>query len=169
MNLRRSCHPVTVRDGGSRAGTQEVTDAAASRGDGHPVAAAAVLAAALALAVASVVLFLLNDPHWTAEQRYFAVDLADAVVYGVVAWLVLARRSHPVAWILAVTAVGGGAAALSFEWTEWLATHPDAPLLNPLPSAQSWAWVPGTLALIVIVPWLVRDEPLDRVARVALG
>ena len=86
------------------------------------------------------------------NQWYFVVDLADAVVYGVVAWLILARRTHPVAWILALTVVGGGVAALSFEWATWLATHPDGPTLNPLPSAQSVAWVPGTLALVLVRP-----------------
>ena len=138
-------------------------------GDGHPVAALAVLVVALGLALASIVLLALNDPEWTQNQWYFLVDLADAVVYGLVAWLILARRTHPGAWILALTAVGGGVAALSFEWANWLATHPDGPTLNPLPSAQSWAWVPGTLALVLVVPWLIREGPLDRRARAAVA
>jgi signal transduction histidine kinase len=138
-------------------------------GGGHPTAAAAVLVACAALAAASTVVWALARPPWTFEQWFFVVDLADAVVYGVVAWVLLARSRHVVAWLLAVTAVGGGLAALGAGWTSLLVDHPDLPTLNRLQWLQNSAWVPGTLALIVIVPWLVRDEPLGRIPRIAVG
>src|SRR3546814_12604530 len=34
---------------------------------------------------------------------------------------------------------------------------------------QSTAWVPGTLALIVVVPWLLREDRLDLVSRIVVG
>lgn len=138
-------------------------------GDGRPVAAAAVLGLGVALAVTAIGLWWWNTPDWSEDQWYFLVDLTDALVYGVVAWAVLARRSHPVGWILALTAVGGGLAAVSFQWTVRLAADPDLPALVPLPSAQQWGWVPGTLALVTVVPWLVRDTPLGRWSRAGVA
>jgi signal transduction histidine kinase len=141
------------------------------RHDAHPVAGLLVLVTSLATALAAVVLFVANDPEWSTNQWYFAVDLTNAVVYGVVAWLMLHRLRHPVAWVMAVTGVGGGLAALSFEWTKYAAAHPDGEQLRLLVTAQQWAWIPGFVALKAVVPWLVRSGPLDRPARawVAIG
>ena len=119
-----------------------------------------MLVASLVLAAVAVTLWWLNTPDWSEDQWYFVVDLADALVYGTVAWVILSRRSHPVGWILALTAVGGGLAAISFQWVIRLAADPTLPELQPLPSAQQWGWVPGTLALVTVVPWLVRDKAL---------
>src|SRR5690606_11357178 len=83
------------------------------------------------------------------NQWFFAVDAVDAVVYGAVAWLLLSRTHHPGAWILAVTSVGGGLAALGAQWTLLWYERPDLPQLRGLQLMQSVAWVPGTLALIV--------------------
>lgn len=129
-----------------------------------PVASWAVLVVALALAVASLVLVVIDRPTWTSDQWFFVVDVADAVVYGLVGWLLLQRVRHPVAWIVAVTAIGGGLAALGSQWS----AHPDLPAHRLIASASNWGWVPGTLALIVVVPWLVRDEPLGRIARIGV-
>lgn len=108
-------------------------------------------------------------PVWNVNQWFFAVDAVDAVVYGAVAWLLLSRTHHPVAWILAVTSVGGGLAALGAQWTLLWYERPDLPQLRGLQLMQSVAWVPGTLALIVVVPWLLRDGPLDRTAKGLVG
>src|SRR5688572_27052986 len=98
------------------AGAATPTTPTTSGGDGRPVAAALVLVASLVLAAVAVALWWLNTPDWSEDQWYFVVDLADALVYGTVAWVILSRRSHPVGWILALTAVGGGLAAISFQW-----------------------------------------------------
>ncbi|MGE3688598.1 MAG: sensor histidine kinase [Acidimicrobiia bacterium] len=135
-----------------------------AKSEGAPVAGWIVVAAAWMIAAAALVLVVENRPVWTSDQWYFVVDLADAVVYGLVAWFLLLRVRHAVAWIVALTAIGGGVAALGSQWTP----HPDWPLYRLVVSTQNWAWVPGTLALIVIVPWLVRDDPLDRIARIGV-
>ncbi len=49
-------------------------------------------------------------------------------------------------------AVGGAFAAFGAQWTELTFQHPSAPQLDFLQSMQNWAWIPGTLALILIVP-----------------
>jgi hypothetical protein len=85
-------------------------------------------------------------------------------VYGTVAALILARRRHPVPWILGVAAIGGGVAAVSYAYTALLARRPGLPQWEWLVALQGIAWVPGTIALIVVVPWLVRDHPLGRAA-----
>ena len=108
------------------------------------------------------------QPAWTVWQWYFVVDLADAVVYGVVGYLLLSRSRHPVAWIVAVTALGGGLAALGSQWTELRWQHPGAPELELLQSCQNWAWVPGTLALILVVPWIARTDRAERIARLTM-
>ena len=50
----------------------------------------------------------------------------------------------------------------------WPPTRP-CPSCSPLPSAQQWGWVPGTLALVTVVPWLVRDKPARAVGRAGRG
>src|SRR5262245_9537127 len=138
----------------------------APEGDGHPAVALGLLILTLAVAAAALVLVIVNRPEWHVWQWYFVVDLADAFVYGVVGYVLLSRVRHPVAGLVMLCAVGGAFAALSAQWTELVYDHPDAPSLPFLQSMQSWAWIPGTLALILIVPWVVREGPLRRVGRV---
>lgn len=140
-----------------------------SRTHGHPVAAAVILGTTYAIAAFAVVLYLLVRPGWHVEQWYFLVDLADAVVFGAVGWLLWSRVSTPVVWIVVVTAFGGAVAAASSQWTQFQPEHPELPRLALFASAQSWAWIPGTLALILVAPWLVRRRPIDRVGRAGLG
>lgn len=120
----------------------------------------AVAAAAWTLALLSIALLPITEPSWHPGQWYFLVDLADAVIFGAVASVLLTRGRHVVAWLLALCAVGGGFAALGFQWSAARAVHPDLPSLHPLSSFQNLAWMPGTLAVILVLPWLVRTTPL---------
>jgi signal transduction histidine kinase len=129
-----------------------------SSGGGHPAIALGVLVAALALLATSLVLTAVARPAWGIDQWFWAVDTVDCLVFGFAAWLVLSRTRHAVAWILAVTAIGGGLAAAGSQWTLVTAGHPDLPTLRTVQLLQGTAWVPGTLALVVIVPWLLRDR-----------
>ena len=63
------------------------------------------------VAVAALVLVVINRPEWHVWQLYFVVDLADAFVFGLVAYLLLSRARHPVAWLVAGCALGGAFAA----------------------------------------------------------
>lgn len=148
------------------------TDAAADHPEGeagHPVLALGVLVVSLSLALAGLVLTFVARPEWGINQWFWAVDTVDAVVYGVAAWLVLGRLRHPISWILAVTAVGGGLAAVGAQWTLVWFEHQDLPELGSLQLMQGLAWVPGTLALIVVLPWLVRGGRLGPLARLAVA
>ena len=87
------------------------------------------------------------------------VDVAVACVYGTVAAVTLSRRAHPVPWILGLAAIGGGLAAFGYGYEVWSARPGGMPPNETLLLLQSTAWVPGTLALFLVVPWLVRDHP----------
>lgn len=138
-------------------------------GDGHPAVALALFVVTALVALTALVLVGINRPEWNPWQWYFVVDLADAVVYGTVGYLLLSRSRNSVAWIVALTALGGGLAAVGAQWTALHADHPKVPELVLLQSMQNSAWVPGTLALILVVPWLVRSGPLGPLARGAVG
>lgn len=134
----------------------------------RPAPLASLLVATLSWTLAAVSLLALpfTDPTWHPGQWFFLVDFADALVFGGVASVLLARGRHPVAWILAACAIGGGLAALGFQWSMVLVVHPDLPSLDPLSAMQNTAWIPGTLAVILVLPWLVRSTPLRPVDRV---
>jgi signal transduction histidine kinase len=123
-------------------------------------AAAAIAVTAWGLAVVSVVLLLLADPAIDENLWFFVVDVAVACVYGTVAAVTLSRRAHPVPWLLGLAAVGGGLAAFGMSYTAWAARPGGLEPHDTLWQLQSSAWVPGTLALFLVVPWLVRDHPL---------
>ena len=65
-------------------------------------------------------------------------------------------------WLLALAAVGGGLAALGFGYRAFGDDHSGLPAVEVVGTLQGLAWVPGTLALFLVVPWLVRDHPLGR-------
>ena len=66
---------------------------------------------------------------------------------------------------MALCAVGGGLAALGLQWSMLVVAHPDLPALPVLQTAQNWAWVPGTYAMIILVPVLVRRRPMAPLER----
>ncbi|MFE9996957.1 sensor histidine kinase [Streptomyces avermitilis] len=139
-------------------------------GGGHPVPAVGVLVITWGLAVTALVLMGLAGAPWDSTQWYFVVDTADALVYGLVAAVVLSRRRHPVAWLVALTAVGGGIAAVTAQLVALWAQDAGPDALPPTWSVmQGTAWIPGTLAVTLIVPYLVSDRATSRGARAAIG
>jgi signal transduction histidine kinase len=134
----------------------------APTGVGRARAAAAIAVAAWALAVVAVVLMALGRPPIDANLWFFVVDVAVAGVYGTVAAVTLSRRSHPVPWLLGLAAVGGGLAAFGYAYDVWSAGPGGLDPNHTVAMLQGTAWVPGTLALFLVVPWLVRDHPLGR-------
>lgn len=140
-------------------------------GDAPPTRAwaIAVLVISWLLAVLAAALVPFTDPSWHTGQWFGLVDASDAVVFGATAALLLARGRHPVSWLVAGCAIGGGLAAVGFQWSMVVVVHPGAPDLTGLQSAQNWAWIPGTYAMIILVPVLVRRRPLHALDGVFLG
>ncbi|MFF3844265.1 ATP-binding protein [Streptomyces sp. NPDC002328] len=147
-----------------------MTAGGGSDGGGRLVPAVGVLVAAWGLAAAALALMAVADAPWDETQWYFVVDTADALVYGLVAAVVLSRRRHPVAWLVALTAVGGGVAAVTAQlvavWQRDAAPGAMPPAWSIL---QGTAWMPGTLALVLVVPYLVSGRAVSRPARAAIG
>ncbi|MFC0002842.1 sensor histidine kinase [Micromonospora siamensis] len=135
----------------------------------RPVAAASVAVACALLLTGTTCCWLLAHRPWGLSELYFMVDFTDCAVYGTVAALVLWRRGHPVAWLLAATGAGGGLSAFGAQWTALLRTHPELPDPVWITSARHWAWAPGMLSLIVVLPWLVREGRLPAPARLAVA
>ena len=128
---------------------------------GSPRAAWIVGVTCWLLGLSSLVLFFSSTAGPLTDDWLFVVtDAGMAAVYGTVASLLLARRRHAVIVFLLVAAVGGGLAALGGAWRQavLIGRLPAAPLIESLFSV---AWVPGTLSLFLVVPWLVRRE-VDR-------
>ncbi len=143
---------------------KDTATANGSAGTGAPVPAAVVAVASWLLAVAAVVVFVAARPVLDSDQLFFLVDVVGAAVYGTVAGVILARRVHAVPILLAVASIGVGLAAVSYSWTQLALVRPELPVgfLGPL---QNTTWIPGTLALFLVVPWLVRDRPAGPVVR----
>src|SRR5690606_22345553 len=116
----------------------------------------------------AVVVFVAARPALDSDQLFFLVDVVGAAVYGTVAGVILARRVHAVPILLAVASIGVGVAAMSYSWTQLALVRPELPVgfLGPL---QNTTCIPGTLALFLVVPWLVRDRPADPVVRAGIG
>lgn len=134
---------------------------------GRPRAAIAVVVAAATPALAGAALQAVSRVPITADVLFLVVDAMVGLVYGGVAAVILSRRSHPVAWLIAVAAIGAGIATLGGGWASFALSHP-VPAGALAMSLFGSAWVPGTLGLFLIVPWLVRESPLTPAAWLGL-
>lgn len=135
------------------------------------VAAGAIAVVSVLVAAVAVVMWAVYDPAWNLHTWFFGVDIVVAVVYAPASWVILAHRNHAVGWLFALASIGGAVAAFGLVYARAALDHPGLPLQTWLASAVGWGWVPGTLALIVVVPWHVRDGRLPRhaVAGIATG
>ncbi|AWK70668.1 two-component sensor histidine kinase [Rhodococcus oxybenzonivorans] len=136
---------------------------------GAPVPAAVMAVSSWVLVVLSVVAFVGADPGIDSNQLFFLVDVVGAAVYGTVGGVVLARRVHPVPILLGLTAIGVGVAALSYSYSQLALVRPGLPGVGVLEPLQNTAWIPGTLSLFLIVPWLIRDHPLGPIAKAGVA
>ena len=120
-----------------------------------------VCAVSSALAIAAVVLQL---THGIAPRNlsYWIMDVVTALVYGGVTLLMLPRSRHPVAWILALTAVGCGLSAFSTQYVLLSRSGVDLPGLGLAFPASGWVWVPGTYGAMAIMPWIVSERRWPR-------
>lgn len=131
--------------------------------------AAGVGLAAWGLSAVAVVTLLAARPAVTQDLWFFLVDITVACVYGTVSAVILQRKTHPVPVILALTALGGGLAALGFAYGSLGERTGPLPSYDAVVMLSSTAWVPGTLALFLVVPWLVRNSPLTSAALAGAG
>ncbi len=134
--------------------------------DGAPsIVPSAVLVLSWAPALGSLAFWAVDRPSWSLDIWFVVVDVMVAIVYGSVSFVLLRRTRHPAAWVLAVAAIGGGWAAFGAMYQAHGLGGDPLPAWETIGSMAGWAWVPGTLALVVVLPWLVRREELGRGAR----
>lgn len=133
---------------------------AGARPEGLPRVATALAVTAWGLALTGTALLVAARPRVDEGLLFFLVDTCVAMVYGTVAAVVLSRRRHVVGWLLALAAVGGGLSALGFGYKVLDLARGPLPAAEVIGALQSTAWPPGTFALFLVVPWLVRDHPL---------
>ncbi|WP_454049199.1 sensor histidine kinase [Cellulomonas sp. Marseille-Q8402] len=145
--------------------------AAHRRADGGlPVVAGAVALVCWLLAGTATVLHVAAGGGMVPGDLLFtAVDIAVAAVYGTVGAVILSRRRHVVGWLVAFTGVAGGVSAVGGAWGAFAASRPGLPALDWLVATFGWIWVPGTVALFTVVPWLTRDRALGPWARAGLA
>lgn len=130
--------------------------------------ALAVVAFSATCAAASVVLLLVHGlvPE---PATYWVVDLVCAVVYGVVAVLMLPRTRHPAAWIMVLVSVGCALSALATQYRRLEITHPGVPEGDALWMVAFPCWMLGTYSTVAVLPFLVSRGPLPRYARLLAG
>lgn len=151
---------------GSHASTPQ---SASPRSEGLPRTAAAIAVTAWGVVVLALVILVTARPPLTVDLWFFVVDAMVGCVYGLVAGIVLSRRRHAVPGVLAVTALGGAATAFAFAYGSLGMRYTGLPLVEQVLRLNGVAWVPGTLGLFLVVPWLVRDHRLGLGARAGLG
>jgi hypothetical protein len=107
--------------------------------------------------------FLSASPA-VVQSRFDDIGVVVAVIYGPLSALLIVRRPHPVASILAVHAVGSGIAALGVQWGLLGQVVPGLPLWGFLAHAAGWGYIPGTV-MTTIIPLLLIG-PLTAFRRV---
>lgn len=144
-------------------------------------AAAAVWCGAWAFAIAALVLraafdlppdplagvFLSGAPR---AVRTIAddIDVTVALVQAPVAALILARRPHPVAVVLGVSAIGSGIAAFGISYGLLGAIVPGLPWYGFVAHLAGWAFVPGTF-FTAALPLLLTSHRVPRWQRGVFG
>ncbi|WP_336921586.1 sensor histidine kinase [Aquipuribacter sp. SD81] len=142
------------------------------RRGGAPAAAVVTLVLAWGTGVLSLLLLLGAALRPGEDLIFYAVDLAVAVVFGAVGAVVLWRVVHPVAVLMSLAAVGGALACLGYGYDALGREVGGLPAQDAVYRLFSTAWLPGTFAMFLVLPWLVREDgswPPDRAGRAGLG
>ncbi|MGN6613379.1 MAG: sensor histidine kinase, partial [Angustibacter sp.] len=151
---------------GSRASSPP---SASPRSEGLPRTAAAIAVTAWGIVVLALVTLVTARPPLSVDLWFFAVDAMVGCVYGLVAGVVLSRRRHVVPAVLALTALGGAVTAFAFAYGSLGQRYAGLPWAEQVLRLNGIAWVPGTLGLFLVVPWLVRGHRLGWGARAGLA
>lgn len=134
-----------------------------------PVAAWLTLLMSWATVVATVVTWARIGPPWDLTMWFTAADVVVAAVYGTLAWVLLRRLRTAVVWIFALAAVGAGVAGFAGVYGLAWDRDPDLWGATWIVPFVGTAWIPGILALVVVVPWLIRSGPLTNVGRAGVA
>lgn len=145
------------------------TTADAPAGRRRRVVAAVIVAVAWGGAAGAIALSVAYGHPIVAHGEFLSLYLLNAIVWGAASGLLIARGPDPVGVIAAATGVGSALSALARQLartpgTEWLDRGVAEHILDRL-------WMPGTLAMIGVLPLLLTSRPLSPRIRalVAIG
>lgn len=130
------------------------------------VALGVALVAWASAGAAVALLVLTREPP--EELAYWLMDVLSAVVYGAAVLVMLPRSRHPVAWILALVAVGCGLSGFASEYYLLGLDH-DLPAADAVLVVGTWIWTPGTYASMAVMPWIVAPGPRVRWLRAVVA
>jgi signal transduction histidine kinase len=108
--------------------------------------------------------FLSNSPL-IVQSRFDDIGLVVALIYGPLSGVLIARRPHPVAALLAIHALGSGLAAFGVQYGLLGQVVSDLPAWGLLAHAAGWGFLPGTIAT-TIVPLLITRGRLPLAHRI---
>jgi signal transduction histidine kinase len=131
------------------------------------VAAVLVAGCSLTIAGAAVIMLPFSRPDEAWTEWFYLNDVVVAVVHGLMAGLLLRRGARVVGGFAGLAAIGCAVAAVGQRYP-LLEVAGGPPFAEVFLALLGTAWVPGTLALITVVPWLVRDDRLPGYARIAV-
>lgn len=131
------------------------------------VAALAVAWAAWLPALAAIVLSIVYGLPVVGRDEFMSLYLLNAIVWGGVSALLIARRPNPVGAITALTAIGSGVSAIVRQ----LVRSPLGTGIDPgiAEHVLDRVWMPGTLATLSILPLLLTSRPLGPRTRALVG
>ncbi|CAN5474209.1 hypothetical protein BH10ACT7_BH10ACT7_17570 [soil metagenome] len=115
-----------------------------------PAAASVIIAWVFALPQDPVEGVFLAPSPLAVQSRFDDIGVVVALIYGPLSAVLIARRPHPVAGILAVHALGSAVAAFGVQWGLLGERIPDLPLWGFLAHAAGWGYIPGTVMTTVI-------------------
>ena len=129
-----------------------------------PALASVVIAWAFELPEIPVPGVFLSGSPAIVQSRFDEIGVVVALIYGPLSALLIVRRPHPVAWILAIHAVGSGIAAFGVQWGLLGYVVPGLPLWGFFTHVAGWGYLPGTTMTTVIPLLLIgRLTPFRRV------
>jgi signal transduction histidine kinase len=137
---------------------------AAERSLPRSAAAIAVVSVSWLLVLSAFVIAGVHGLPLLGGVNFSSLYIMNAVVWGAVSALLIARRSHPVGIILAATAIGSGISAVVAQLIRMPA--PTFIDIGVLDHVLERAYLPGTLATLGVVPLLLTARPLGRMLRV---
>lgn len=127
-----------------------------------PLLARALGVVGIGLSLAAAVLALVNigtpDPPFEVHREFFVTDALLALLYSAFGAQVV-TRGHVIGWGLLAVGLGFALTSFGIQYAVLGVAHADLPAYAALSQLVVSGWVAGTLAGILVLPWLVGRDP----------
>lgn len=126
---------------------------------GRRTAAAVAGVLISALALASVVLALVNigtpSPDFTVHRQFYVTDTAIALIYAAFGTFVVVRSGHVIGWALLLVGAGFCVTAFGIQYAVLGVAHPGLPAYAAVVQLVICGWPVGVLTCLLVMPFLV--------------